>query len=57
MSSSNTSSTLAALKGGFTNAELNLAGAGGFTAEDDVLLISISLRNLPKLDLIGTIDP
>ncbi|KAI9004322.1 hypothetical protein DFJ74DRAFT_774268 [Hyaloraphidium curvatum] len=57
MSSSNTSKILASITGGHTNAELNLAGSGGFTDEDDVILLSISLRNLPKLDIIGTIDP
>jgi hypothetical protein len=45
------------ITGGYTNAELNLAGAGGFGPEDDVALISISLKNLPVLDTIGTIDP
>jgi hypothetical protein len=45
------------LTGKFTNAELNLAGSGGFGPEDDVALISISLKNLPVLDTIGSIDP
>lgn len=57
MSSNTASKFIASLTGGYTNSQLNLAGAGGFTEEDDVTLLSVSLRNLPKLDIIGTIDP
>jgi hypothetical protein len=45
------------ITGNFTNAQLNLAGSGGYGPEDEVILLSVSLRNLPVLDTLGTVDP